>query len=203
MNELPLLPSIAAGAFLALAASCSGGASQPSEPPPLEGATIGGPFALVSETGETVRESDFQGRYRLIYFGYTFCPDVCPLDTVRNAEAVDVLTERGYSVTPMMISIDPERDTPEAMGDFSANIHEKMVGLTGSAEQVDAASKAYRTYYKSHKDTEDSDYYTVDHSTFTYLVFPETGFAGFFRRELSGEQLADRVQCFLDANPGS
>ena len=170
-------------------AECGGGASS---------AAIGGPFELVSETGETVTDADVITEPTLLYFGYTFCPDVCPLDTVRNAEAVDILAERGYSVTPAMISIDPARDTPEVMDDFTANIHEKMVGLTGSPEQVDAASKAYRTYYKAH--TEDHpEYYTVDHSTFTYLTLPETGFAGFFRRELSGEQLADEVQCFLDA----
>jgi len=170
-------------------AECGGGASS---------AAIGGPFELVSETGETVTDADVITEPTLLYFGYTFCPDVCPLDTVRNAEAVDILAERGYSVTPAMISIDPARDTPEVMDDFTANIHEKMVGLTGSPEQVDAASKAYRTYYKAHTE-DDPEYYTVDHSTFTYLTLPETGFAGFFRRELSGEQLADEVQCFLDA----
>jgi len=165
-------------------------------------AAIGGPFELVNEAGETVTDADVITEPALIYFGYTFCPDVCPFDTVRNAEAVDILAERGYSVTPIFISIDPARDTPEAMDDYTANIHEKMIGLTGSEEQVDAASKAYRTYYKAHTD-DDPDYYTVDHSTFTYLTFPETGFAGFFRRELSGEQMADQVQCFLDAKGAS
>lgn len=158
---------------------------------------IGGPFTLVSETGETVTDADVVTKPSLVYFGYTFCPDVCPLDTVRNAEAVDILAERGFDVQPVFISIDPERDTPEVVGDFTANIHPGMVGLTGSAEQVKAASQAYRTYYNARKD-EDPDYYLVDHTTFTYLVLPETGFAGFFRRELTGEQLADRVQCVLD-----
>ncbi|MBS8224871.1 SCO family protein [Vannielia litorea] len=170
-------------------ADCAGGASA---------ASIGGPFELVNAEGKTVTDKDVITEPALIYFGYTFCPDVCPLDTVRNAEAVDILAERGYAVTPVFISIDPARDTPEAVGDFAANISEKMVGLTGSAEQVDAASKAYRTYYNAHTD-DDPDYYLVDHSTFTYLTLPDTGFAGFFKRELTGEQLADRVQCFLDA----
>lgn len=174
-------------------ANCAGGAAT---------AAIGGPFELVSETGETVTDKDVITEPTLIYFGYTFCPDVCPFDTVRNAEAVDILAERGYSVTPVFITIDPARDTPEAMDDFTANVHEKMIGLTGSPEQVDIASKAYRTYYKAHPE-DDPDYYTVDHSTFTYLTFPDTGFAGFFRRELSGEQLADQVQCFLDAKGAS
>ncbi len=159
---------------------------------------IGGPFELLNAAGETVTDADVITEPSLIYFGYTFCPDVCPLDVVRNAEAVDILAERGYSVTPVFISIDPKRDTPEAVGDFAANVHDRMIGLTGSAEQVDAASKAYRTYYKSHEE-DDPDYYTVDHSTFTYLTFPDIGFAGFFKRELTGEQVADQVQCFLDA----
>ena len=107
--------------------------------------TIGGPFELVNAKGETVTDTDVITEPSLLYFGYTFCPDVCPLDVSRNAEAVDVLTERGYSVTPVFISIDPGRDTPEVVGDFAYNMHEKMIGLTGSPEQVKAASQAYKT----------------------------------------------------------
>ncbi|MEN8742509.1 MAG: SCO family protein, partial [Phaeobacter gallaeciensis] len=136
--------------------------------------TIGGPFELVNSKGETVTDKDVIAEPSLLYFGYTFCPDVCPLDVSRNAEAIDVLDERGYSVTPVFISIDPDRDTPEVVGDFAYNMHEKMIGLTGSAEQVKAASQAYKTYYK--KQDGDEDYYLVDHSTFAYLVLPEDGF---------------------------
>jgi len=158
---------------------------------------LGGPFTLVSETGETVTSDEVITKPSLLYFGYTFCPDVCPLDTVRNAEAVEALAERGFEVRPVFISIDPARDTPEALDAFTANIHPDMLGLTGSAEQVRAASQAYRTYFKRHDDGDD-EFYLVDHSTFTYLVLPEEGLAGFFRRELSGDQLADRVQCVLE-----
>lgn len=157
---------------------------------------IGGPFTLVNGKGETVTDTDVITEPTLIYFGYTFCPDVCPLDTSRNAEAVDVLAERGYSVTPVFISIDPERDTPEVVADFAANLHEKMIGLTGSPDQVAAASQAYRTYYR--KQPGDPDYYLVDHSTFTYLVLPEHGFVDFFRREDTPEAMANRIACFID-----
>jgi protein SCO1/2 len=157
---------------------------------------IGGPFTLVSETGETVTSAEAIDRPALVYFGYTFCPDVCPLDTVRNAEAVEILAERGFDVKPIFISIDPQRDTPDVVDDFTANIHPEMLGLTGSPEQVRAASQAYRTYYKAH-DEEEDEFYLVDHSTFTYLVLPERGVSGLFRRELSGSQMADRVQCVL------
>ncbi|WP_422030047.1 SCO family protein [Roseovarius sp.] len=159
---------------------------------------IGGPFELVSETGETVTEKEVIDQPALIYFGYTFCPDVCPIDVARNAQAVDILEERGEMVKPVFISVDPKRDTPEVVDDFTANLHPRMLGLTGSPEQVKAASQAYRTYYSAHDD-EDDEYYLVDHSTMTYLVLPETGFVDFFRRDASAEEMADRVQCFLDA----
>ncbi|MGR3761292.1 SCO family protein [Roseobacteraceae bacterium NS-SX3] len=157
---------------------------------------IGGPFELVNARGETVTDKDVITEPSLVYFGYTFCPDVCPLDVARNAEAVDVLEERGYSVTPVFISIDPDRDTPEVVGDFAFNLHEKMIGLTGSLEQVKAASRAYKTYFK--KNEGDEDYYLVDHSTFSYLVLPEVGFVEFFRRDETPEQMADKVGCFID-----
>jgi protein SCO1/2 len=157
---------------------------------------IGGPFELVNAKGETVTDAEVFTEPSLVYFGYTFCPDVCPFDVSRNAEAVDLLAERGMSVTPVFISIDPERDTPEVVGDFAHNMHEKMIGLTGSPEQVQAASQAYRTYYKK-QDSED-EFYLVDHSTFTYLVLPEQGFVEFFRRDATPEQMAEKSACFID-----
>lgn len=162
------------------------------------GAAIGGPFELVSETGETVTDKDVITKPTLVYFGYTFCPDVCPLDTVRNADAVDLLAERGYDVQPVFISIDPERDTPEVMREFTELVHPDMLGLTGSPEQVKAASKAYKTYYKK-QDGEDDEYYLVDHSTQTYLMLPDHGFVEFFRRDTLPEEMADRTACFIDA----
>jgi protein SCO1/2 len=164
----------------------AGGASQ-----------IGGPFTLVDETGKTVTDADVIDQPSLIYFGYTFCPDVCPLDTSRNAEAIDILEERGLMVKPVFISIDPERDTPEVVDAFTANLHERMLGLTGSPEQVRAASRAYRTFYQ--KQESDDEYYLVDHSTMSYLVFPEDGFVEVFQRSLRAEDVADRIQCFLEA----
>ena len=158
--------------------------------------TIGGPFELVNAKGETVTDQDVITEPSIVYFGYTFCPDVCPMDAARNADAIDVLAERGYSVTPVFISIDPDRDTPEAVGDFAANLHEKMIGLTGSLDQVKAASKAYKTYFK--KNEGDEEYYLVDHSTFSYLVLPEAGFVEFFRRDETAEQMADKTACFIE-----
>ena len=160
------------------------------------GADLGGPFELVNAEGKTVTDADVITEPSLIYFGYTFCPDVCPLDVDRNASAVDVLAERGMSVTPVFISIDPARDTPEVVGEFAANMHPKMIGLTGSPEQVAAASAAYRTYYKAHE--ADDEYYLVDHSTFSYLVMPGEGFVDFFRRDVTPEKMADKIACYIE-----
>ncbi|EAQ24606.1 MULTISPECIES: SCO family protein [unclassified Roseovarius] len=164
-------------------------------------AQIGGAFTLVSETGETVTDKEVIDQPALIYFGYTFCPDVCPLDGARNAAAVDLLEERGAMVKPVFISIDPKRDTPEVMAEYTEYLHPRMLGLTGSEEQVRAASKAYRTFFQAHKPTEgEEEFYLVDHSTMTYLSLPQHGFVEFFRRDVTPEQMADRVQCFIDAS---
>ncbi len=165
----------------------------------IAGGEIGGPFTLLDSSGRTVTDRDVFTRPSLVYFGYTFCPDVCPLDNVRNAEAVDVLAARGLDVAPVFISIDPARDTPEVVGDFARNIHPKMIGLTGSPEQVKAASTAYKTYFKAQGDSADP-YYLVDHSTFTYLVLPGHGFVEFFRRETTSEEMAARTACFIEAS---
>ncbi len=157
---------------------------------------LGGPFELVNAQGETVTDADVITQPTLIYFGYTFCPDVCPLDVDRNAQAVEILEERGKMVTPVFITIDPARDTPDVVGEFAEAMHPRMIGLTGSDAQVKQASQAYRTYYKAHP-PEDGEY-LVDHSTFSYFVMPEIGFVDYFRRELTPDELADKMQCFMD-----
>ena len=162
--------------------------------------TIGGPFTLVDENGETVTDEQVIDEPSLIYFGYTFCPDVCPLDNARNAEATEILEARGQSLKPVFISIDPGRDTPEVLRDFTDNLHPRMLGLTGSEEQVRAASKAYRTYFKRHEPQDgDEDFYLVDHTTLTYLMFPGEGLIEIFRRDVTPDAMADQIECFLEA----
>lgn len=158
---------------------------------------IGGPFSLVNGKGQTVTDQDVVTKPSLIYFGYTFCPDVCPADAARNAETIDLLDEKGVDVTPVFISIDPERDTPEVVDEYASYLHERMIGLTGSAQQVKAASQAYKTYYR--KQEAEDEFYLMDHSTFTYLVLPEVGFVDFFRRDIPAEKLAQQVACFVNA----
>jgi protein SCO1/2 len=157
---------------------------------------IGGAFTLLDQNGRPVTDAEVIDRPALVYFGYTFCPDICPFDIVRNADAADLLAEAGHEVRPVFITVDPARDTPEVLADFAANIHPAMIALGGSAEQVAAAAKAYRVFYSAHSD--EGEYYLVDHSTFTYLVLPGHGFVEFFRRDLPAEDLARQAACFLE-----
>lgn len=170
-------------------AACTAGA--------VAGGEIGGPFELVNEAGETVTDTDVITEPTLVYFGYTFCPDVCPLDTMRNGQALDILAERDVDAKGLFISVDPARDTPEVLASFTDNFHSDMEGLTGSPEQVDAAAKEYRVLYEAQTD-EDPDYYLVDHTVFTYLMLPETGFIDFFDRDATPTQIADTVQCVVE-----
>lgn len=160
------------------------------------GAAIGGPFELVNASGETVTDVDVIDRPSLVYFGYSFCPDVCPFDVARNAEATDLLKEAGYDVKPVFITIDPERDTPEVMADYQFNMHPDMSALTGSAEQIKNAAAAYKVYYA--RGTGDDEFYLMDHTTFTYLMLPGNKLAAFFRREDNAETIAEKTACLID-----
>ena len=160
------------------------------------GATIGGPFELVNAQGETVTDAEVLDRPSLVYFGYTFCPDVCPFDMARNALAVDLLEEQGEDVGLVFVSIDPERDTPEVLGQYVDDMHPKMTALSGSAEQVKAAASAYRVYYA--KGEGDGEFYLMDHSTFTYLMLPGNELAAFFRREETAEGMAEKSACLIN-----
>ncbi len=159
--------------------------------------SIGGPFTLTDQAGNTVTQADVITGPTLLYFGYTFCPDVCPLDNARNAEATDILEERGIDVTPVFISVDPARDNPDVLQSYTGNLHPRMIGLTGTEDQIRAATQAYKVYFRIQPSGD--EFYLVDHSTFTYLVLPEAGFVEFFRRETTPDEMADRIACFVDA----
>lgn len=164
------------------------------------GADIGGPFTLVEGTsGKTVTEKEVIDRPTLVYFGYTFCPDVCPLDMARNAEVADILEEQGQDIRLAFITVDPARDTPQVVSEFAQNIHPKAVGLTGSEDQVKTAVNAYRAYYKLHEAEPGDDYYLVDHSAFTYLMLPGAGFADFYKHAAPADEVAQSVSCYLQA----
>jgi protein SCO1 len=173
-----------------LFADCRGGQ--------VGGGSIGGAFALVDQTGKPVTDKEVFSKPALVYFGYTFCPDICPLDNARNAEVADILEEQGLEITPVFISIDPERDTPEVMADYAENMHPRMIGLTGTPEAVNAAARAFRVVAQKQPGG-DPEYYLMNHTTLTYLMLPDEGFVDFFRRDTPAEAMADRAACFLNA----
>ena len=159
---------------------------------------LGGPFTLTDQTGARVTSEQIFAKPALLYFGYTYCPDVCPLDSARNAEAVAILEERGIEVTPVIISVDPRRDTPEVLKTFVETMHERMIGLTGTPAEIDAVSKSWRNFYRLN-DQDDPENYLVDHMTNTYLVMPGAGTVEFFGRDVPPVELADRTACFINA----
>lgn len=169
----PRITAILAAATLALAAC------QPADPaaePPLAGAAIGGDFALTNSKGATVRWGDFAGKYRVVYFGYAFCPDICPTDMQRVAQGLKVLKasdpDKAAKIVPIFITIDPERDTKEVVGEFAAAFSPDIIGLTGTPEQIAATAKAFKVFYAKGEAVPGGGY-LVDHSNVVYLFGPE------------------------------
>jgi protein SCO1 len=136
-------------------------------------ASIGGPFQLTDHTGKRVTDQDYKGRYLLVFFGYTFCPDICPSGLQVIATALDQLGPDGDKITPVFITIDPERDTAAKLAAYVASFHPRLVGLTGSPVEVAAAIKAYRVFASKVRDERDPSSYTLDHSSIAYLMGPD------------------------------
>jgi protein SCO1/2 len=158
-----------------------------------QGMSLGGPFALTDHAGRAVTHASFGEQFLLVYFGFTYCPDVCPTELGTIAAATDALGDESARVTPVFITIDPERDTPAAMADYVARFHPRMVGLTGTAEQVATAARAYRVFYAKVHPPE-STTYLMDHSSFIYLVGPDARVRALFRPETAPEVIAQAVR---------
>jgi len=160
-------------------------------------ASIGGPFELVNQDGETVTQDDFAGKYMLTYFGYTFCPDVCPTELQVMGTALDMMPQDiADEITPVFFTVDPQRDTVEAIAEYVPYFHERMVGLTGTVEQTTAAAKAFRVYYAKtipEGEPEDTDSYLMDHSSFVYLMDRDGQFVRHFNYGTSPEDMAKGV----------
>ena len=157
---------------------------------------IGGTFDLIDHTGKAVSDKDFHGKYMLVYFGYTFCPDVCPTSLSLIAGALDELTPAQLqNVTPVFITVDPERDTPEAMAAYVEHFHDQMVGLSGTTKQIKDIARKYKAYYA--KVGTDPDTYTMDHSSITYLIGPDGKYAAHFGHNTPSDQMAKRLADFL------
>jgi cytochrome oxidase Cu insertion factor (SCO1/SenC/PrrC family) len=156
-------------------------------------ALIGGPFTLINQDGKPVTDQDFRGKYMLIFFGYTYCPDVCPAELQVMAATMDKLGAKADQVTPIFITIDPERDTAEQIGTYVRNFGPRMVGLTGSPAQIKQVAGEYRVYYAKAKGTTGPDDYLMDHSTLVYLMDPKGDYVTHFAYGISADVMAERI----------
>jgi len=163
-----------------------------------QGISLGGPFTMVDHTGRTVTERDFAGQSLLVFFGFTHCPDVCPTELGTIAAAIDAMGPAGERVTPVFVTIDPERDTPDAIADYVSRFHPRMVGLTGSAEQVAAIARAFRVYFAKVRPRDATDY-LMDHSSFIYFVGPDGRVRSLFRPQTTPEAIVATVTAQLRA----
>lgn len=168
-----------------------------------QGLVLGGPFSLVDQAGAPVTERDFAGQWLLLYFGYTYCPDICPTELGTIAAAMDALGPLGDRVTPVFITIDPERDTPQAMAQYVERFHPRLRGLSGTSEQVAEAARRFRVYYAKVQ-PRDAGQYLMDHSSFVYLVGPDAKVRALFRPEAGPEAIAATVRAqLMRAGPSS
>jgi protein SCO1 len=172
--------------------------SEPAAPLVAASSTpAGGPFALLDGTGATITDQTFRGRWELVFFGYTYCPDLCPTTLSTIADALRELGPLAAQIQPIFITIDPRRDTPETVGAYVRNFDPRIVGLTGSPEAIAAVAAEYEVYYAVHKTGDGTDDYLMDHSGFVYLMNPEGKFARVLSGEGPGKALADRLRPFL------
>ena len=160
-------------------------------------ALIGGPFSLVDQNGNRVTEKDFGDRYMLVFFGFTSCPDICPAGLQLVSAALDKLGEKANRIVPVFISVDPERDTPEKLGEYVQNFDARFVGLTGTPEEIAKAAKAYRVYYKKVPNADLPDDYAIDHTAIFYLMDPNGDFVTHFTPTTPVEEMAARLDTAL------
>jgi len=165
----------------------------------LASSSIGGDFTLTDVKNKKQHSRELITKPSLIYFGYSFCPDVCPFDLQRNTIAVDILAEQGLEVTPIFITIDPERDTPSRLKQFSEFVHPNLIALTGSQKEIDDVMKIFKVYgKKGASGNYEKDNYLMDHSSFTYLVSYENKFLHFFKRQTTAEDMACQINLLID-----
>ncbi len=179
----------AAGGYAPGARDCPGG---------LVGADIGGPFTLTTHTGQRMSDTDFAGQPTLLYFGFATCPDICPTELADIAAAADIVSEKtDMTVNTALITIDPKRDTPKVLAEYVPYFHDSMVGLTGTAEEIKAVAKQYRVYYAERPDQDFPDGYSMDHSSFIYLLGKDANFITYFKYEDNPDRIAEGVACHL------
>lgn len=185
---------IVAGALALSVLSACGGTS--AEAPPLAGAKMGGAFQLTNQDGKAVTDADFAGKYRLMYFGYSFCPDVCPVDVQAMGQGLAAFEKadaaRGAKVVPVFVSVDPARDTPAVVKEFVSNFHPRMVGLTGSVADIDAVAQRYGVAFIRQKPNAQGAY-LVDHARMVVLYGPKGEPMAIMPQNAKPQQFADEL----------
>jgi len=189
-------------------------AHEPVAPGAASPAANRGPFSLIDHHGQPVTDADFLGRYMLVYFGYTHCPDVCPIDLQVMTEAIDLMGEQGEKVQLVFITVDPQRDTVAVMAEYVAALHPRLTGLTGTAEQVAAAAGTYRVqrrkFFPLNLDDDDQSQdgtagdnarYLVDHSAAFFLIAPDGGGLVQYAHGMTAAEIAADVRQFIDQPP--
>jgi cytochrome oxidase Cu insertion factor (SCO1/SenC/PrrC family) len=160
-------------------------------------ALVGGPFSLTDQDGKRRSDADFRGKLMLIYFGYTYCPDVCPTTLATMTEALDKLGAKAAEVQPLFITIDPGRDTPEVMKRYVANFYPGLLGLTGSPAEIAAVARAYRVYYAKAENGAAGNDYLMDHSGFIYLMGPDGKYLTLLTPQTGAQEMADHIARYL------
>jgi protein SCO1/2 len=197
-----LVMALAAGTFVALAAAAIFLTLKEPDGPVspaavnIGDAEIGGPFTLTDHTGRRVTSAELIDGPTLIYFGYTFCPDICPVDVAVMASAVDLLAERGFDVTPVFITVDPARDDVAAMAYYADAMHPRMVGLTGGEAEIKAVADSFRVYYERVDLADSAAGYLMNHTTLTYFLMPD-GVKAVFRNKFPPDEIAGEVARIL------
>jgi protein SCO1/2 len=169
----------------------------PASAPSVGSALVGGPFTLTDQTGKRVTDKDLRGRYTLVFFGFTYCPDVCPSALQVMAAALDKLGPQGQKITPLFITVDPERDSPAQLASYLKSFHPRLVGLTGTPAEIEAVTKAYRVYVKKVADPKSSAGYTFDHSAIIYLMGPDGAYLAHFTHATNVDAMAERLAKLL------
>ena len=157
--------------------------------------TVGGPFTLTDQNGQKRSDSEFRGKLMIVYFGYTFCPDVCPADLMAITQALDALGAAAEGVQPVFITVDPERDTP-LLKDYVAAFHPSLIGLTGSPEEIRKVANSYKAYYRKVPGERKGEY-SIDHAGVIYLMGRDGEYLGFLPPQTAPEKLTEVLRKYL------
>jgi cytochrome oxidase Cu insertion factor (SCO1/SenC/PrrC family) len=158
---------------------------------------VGGPFTLTDQSGRRRSDSEFRGKLLLVYFGYTYCPDICPTDLQQIGLAIEHLGEDGSAVQPLFITIDPARDTPDVLAQYVPSFYPRLIGLTGTADEIAAVAHEYKVIYRKYQPT-DGGPYMIDHTGFTYIIDPSGKYRGVIPPGTPEDRMQETIRTILE-----